>query len=389
MINPKNNDKFVNKEVADHYESQRERGKEGFGVVIVDEKNKVTVHRSAIESKALLDLYMNPAKIVFMHHRQPTSTNNHKDQTHPIYVFHKDLKYNYLVMHNGVIGNNEEVRQAHKKLGIEYTTLIQEKDYNSTTRKWDKSEKFNDSECLAIELARIIEGKSNKIIAAGSAAYVVLQINKETDTLVRTMFGTNIEKDRLKFSQNRNQIRMTSEGGGMDAKNDIMYIVDMKSYKIDQLTIKIPSTIAEVDSEELKQTTEEATEENFIFSADEPLEIVLVAASEDVGDLVNDFLSEAANPECLFGESFPERVNEIRDAVYERLDKVISEATLTLSAQEDLDQEMNNQYDSYDTRTLSAQATESTKNAFSTLRKHNKRENEVGFSNKNIVNNTM
>ncbi len=323
IINPIYEGESVHEEVAERFEAQRGRGTEGFGIVEVDNKNIIKIHRSIGEYKALLDLYTNPRKIIFMHHRQPTSTDNEKKQTHPIYVNNINFKHKYYVMHNGIILNNDDVKDEHERLGYKYNTLKEEQNHSSI------KEKFNDSECIAIELARHIENKNNTIIAAGSAAFIVLQVNKETNELINTFFGTNSSK-RLKFSQNRNKIRIASEGGGNDVEENILYKIDMETYKITKSPIYIPTTETKLEKlespKEKKKENEELGDEEIKYSKDEGLNKLLEAARTDIVMIIDDFLKDAGNPTYLFGESFSNRVEETYDEVYQKLDLVMTDS---------------------------------------------------------------
>ena len=112
----------VNSEIIDQLQDQLSRGKEGFGILMINEKNEVIVKRATEISKALLDLYMTKSNMIIMHHRNPTSSDNKLSQTHPIFVSNGSLKYDYYVIHNGMISNSDELRENHEKLGFIYNT---------------------------------------------------------------------------------------------------------------------------------------------------------------------------------------------------------------------------------------------------------------------------
>ena len=156
-----------------------------------------------------------------MHHRTPTSSRNRISQTHPISIKNKNLKHNYLIFHNGIINNENEMKVDHEKIGFFYTT---EKKLNQTQYE------FNDSESLAIDLARFIEKQIPQIKTKGSAAYIILQINKKTNKAVKLFFGTN--NNPLKLSQTRGKLRLSSEGEGNEIKENIMYNCNLKDFSI-------------------------------------------------------------------------------------------------------------------------------------------------------------
>lgn len=161
--------------VMDQYEEQHTRGQRGFGVLTV-ENGLMKVRRATEPVKMFFDLNRSLGRFIMLHHRLPTSTDNMLTQTHPIIVPPGKYETGFAVMHNGVISNSTELRKAHEELGYEYSTLhmAQSSYYQST-----ETEKFNDSEALAIEFARFMRGDIEKIGAYGSAALIVLEFNKQ------------------------------------------------------------------------------------------------------------------------------------------------------------------------------------------------------------------
>lgn len=222
----KNQEESVNRWIIDTLQDQLERGQEGFGIIFIGADLKVRVERATEISKSLLDLYMpnNRVRMIVMHHRAPTSTDNKLKQTHPIYVDNGSLKYKYLFVHNGVIGNSDEVKKAHEALGFIYTTECEERKYKNGPKK------FNDSECLAIEVARFIEKQTDTLAAIGSAAFVCLQVNKKTDKLLRVFYGRNASP--LNLSATRGKLRLSSEGEGNPIAEDYLYEFSPKDFKI-------------------------------------------------------------------------------------------------------------------------------------------------------------
>ncbi len=181
---PKNN-KYTDggKHIIEQYQRQLHRGQKGFGHIAVH-SNKVIVSRATEPVKAILDTYMSHAPIHFFHHRQPTSTENELEQTHPIHVSHDELVYDYLVIHNGVIRNSESLMKVHtEELGYVYTTL--------TKSKYSGLDKFNDSEALAIEAARYFDGKDTEIKTVGSVAIIVIALDKKTHAPIKVIWSNN------------------------------------------------------------------------------------------------------------------------------------------------------------------------------------------------------
>lgn len=142
--------------IVDQYQDQIGRGTKGYGLIEIGEDGFTEVLRATTEAKILLDAYGSKAKHMLFHHRSPTSSENYLDQTHPMEVEHEELAYVWQIMHNGVINNADDLKKAHEALGYVYLTEYKAKYTNYSAQK------FNDSESLAIELARYLEGKGKE-----------------------------------------------------------------------------------------------------------------------------------------------------------------------------------------------------------------------------------
>ena len=170
-FNTGSNKKKVNELVLNQFEDQKDRGVNGFGIIKINDKLGYKVDRATEGYKFMWDIHRNPVRAMIVHHRIPTSSDNTLKQTHPILVDSGSLQYKYLLVHNGVIRNDKELKKEHEALGFIYTT--------------QSENKFNDSECIAIELARFIEKQIDKVGAKGSAAFIGLQIDKKTDKVIK------------------------------------------------------------------------------------------------------------------------------------------------------------------------------------------------------------
>ena len=216
----------VNEWVVNQLEDQLHRGSEGFGIAFVNNKTKKVFTERATElTKTLLDLRFNESNSILLHHRYPTSSENKLSQTHPIIVDSGSLKYKYLIVHNGVLHNEKELREEHiNELGFVYTTdRIKDRD------KKTEEEEFNDSESVAIEVAMFIEGQRKKIQAAGTIAFIALKIDKETEKIVEICFARNTNP--LYMSATRGKLRLSSEGEGNQIKPDTLYTCDPETLK--------------------------------------------------------------------------------------------------------------------------------------------------------------
>lgn len=209
----------INDFVIETYEDQHTRGKEGFGIIRIDAKKNVTVDRATEPVKFMLDLKMNLSPMIIAHHRTPTSTDNKLSQTHPIFVNHESLGYDYFVVHNGVISNADDLADKHSKIGFTYTTKVP--DAKKFGYQYYRSNEFNDSEAFAIELALFIEGRSTHLGHKGSAAYIALQTNKKTGKAERVFFGR--DGNPLKVYKTNGQLVMSSEGIGEAIPIDILH----------------------------------------------------------------------------------------------------------------------------------------------------------------------
>lgn len=198
----------VNEEILLQFEDQESRGTKGFGIIKIKENGEYKVDRSTEGFKFMWDIHSDKVTKMIVHHRYPTSSDNKIKQTHPILVDNNSLKFKYLLVHNGVISNDDEVKESHEKLGFVYTT--------------NDGAKFNDSECLAISIARFIENQITLVETEGSAAFICLQINKKTNKATKLFFGRN-DRNPLKMAKTRGKLFLSSEGKGAEIEPFFLY----------------------------------------------------------------------------------------------------------------------------------------------------------------------
>lgn len=192
--------KHTGQRVLDLYKKQEHRGKQGFGILSIKDGKLLPVFRCKYEFAAKAQLVKDNADIILFHHRFPTSTKNVLGATHPIFVSHDELEFDYYIQHNGVINNHHTLKIEHNKLGYVYTTEFKEQTfavYNDGTREEmdTKVSVFNDSESLAIEIARWLEDKKESIGARGAAAFMGVAMYKGTDKVHSLFFGKNKGRD--------------------------------------------------------------------------------------------------------------------------------------------------------------------------------------------------
>lgn len=241
--------KNINKFIIEQYEDQYNRGQKGFGIIRINKKNDIELDRACEPIKFMLDLYSKPSEMIIAHHRQPTSTDNTMDQTHPIFISNKDLKFDYYVIHNGIISNDKDLYEKHEKLGFKYTTEYQETygHYHSTVNT-----KFNDSESIAIELALFIEKKQNIVEIDNGAAFIVLQVDKETKKGTKVFFGRNGTTSDLNMCKTRGELRISSTGKGDEVKANMLY-----EFNLGDANMKLTSQ--EIKFEKKKEEKKEET----------------------------------------------------------------------------------------------------------------------------------
>lgn len=209
-------DENVNQVIANQYDAQRTRGHEGFGSINIQKDRSYEIKRSTGEVKSLVDLHFTVAPSIIFHHRNPTSTGNFQDQTHPILVSNDCLSADYLVVHNGIISNADEVKKKHEADGFKYTT-----EYVNT----HEVTKFNDSEAFAIDIARHIDGDKGDIEAYGSVAFIALKINKKTKKADTMYFGRNTNP--LNMIHTDEYIGLSSEGAGDPIPEHTLHIAKL------------------------------------------------------------------------------------------------------------------------------------------------------------------
>lgn len=237
------NDKDVSGKVAEKYEDQKTRGRQGFAFLPVYGGSVGSVVRKMDEEGILEGLKNTVSRKILFHHRLPTSTVNIPCATHPIVVKNDLLMFDYYIVHNGVIQNPDELRKSHEEMGFVYNTVIKKTTahvgVDNVRYISEEKESFNDSESLAIELALFIEGKSEKIKTRGSVAFICLQASK--DGKARQLFFGRNGGNPLVISKEDGVLTIRSEG-----KGDIVPVDMIHYYKIGDENFEIKSYKAEI-----------------------------------------------------------------------------------------------------------------------------------------------
>lgn len=214
--------KPVNKTIMARYLKQRNRGHSGFGFYLPNQ-NRLTHNPREGRIMSLLRR-SNEATEILYHHRMPTSTANVRNACHPFST--KDyFRNNYVLVHNGVLWNEHELKEEHNKIGIDYVSE-------------QASGEFNDSEALTYDVARYIEGDVKYISAEGSIAFICVQNDKKGHKRA-LYFGRN-SGNPLVMKRTRWSLTLSSEGDGEMIDPDTLYRFDYKTHKLTRRPILIP-----------------------------------------------------------------------------------------------------------------------------------------------------
>lgn len=225
--------------VLKRYKAQRTRGKDGFGYIALKDGKMIAFERAAEEKDILALLEKTEADEVIFHHRMPTSTPNFAECAHPIRVSNDRLRYDYYLIHNGVISNDDELKRKHTELGFEYSTEVSMR-WSNQGKEIAFESQYNDSEALAIELAIDLDKEGEGISdVTGSIAFIMLQTEKESKNAKRLYFGRNYGNP-LKFDLVAEKyIALTSEGGGKDIEVNKLNCIDYETYEHTERDYKI------------------------------------------------------------------------------------------------------------------------------------------------------
>lgn len=218
------NNESINELIGKMYDTQKTRGRNGFGFVEVSD-DYLKIKRFVFEIDALDALSKSKSSHILFHHRIPTSTNNNTKSNHPICLENDIYKHNYYFIHNGHVTNADELRKEHEKRGIVYNT--------------DNDSKFTDSEALAHELALVIEEikEPKDFDAEGGMAFIMIQTDKFYNP-VALYYGRN--GSPLRMYQTKDLLVLRSEGTfeGELLDTDVLFRYDYKTKEITKKDVK-------------------------------------------------------------------------------------------------------------------------------------------------------
>lgn len=205
--------KPVNNAIMQVFDEQRARGTEGFGLFDGQEMNMV---RASKEDKILKWLVKYDSNLIMFHHRNPTSTVNVARAAHPFSTKGYFGDDQYVLVHNGIIYNSRERKEAHEKMGITYQSVLQDGT-------------FNDSEALLWDVALYLEGKIEKVEARGAIAFVCMKTVKKG--LNKLYFARN--SNPLNMYRSKGGVALSSEGPGESIESGKLYTFN---YQLKRLT---------------------------------------------------------------------------------------------------------------------------------------------------------
>jgi glucosamine 6-phosphate synthetase-like amidotransferase/phosphosugar isomerase protein len=218
--------KNINEIVLGQFQRQRSRGTTSFGFYLpmVDQ---LTHNIKESRIKTLLRRRSNSE--VLFHHRYSTSTIDCRSACHPFST--KDhFAHNYIGVHNGIISNAYALKSDHEKLGINYVSV-------------QENGSFNDSESLIYDVARFIEGQTDKINAQGSIAFIIIQ-RGDNGKPSKLYFGRNgTFKHNLFMDFTKKHLIISSEGRGNLVEENQLYEFDYQTGKITKTPVDFPETV--------------------------------------------------------------------------------------------------------------------------------------------------
>lgn len=198
--------------MLEQFDKQRSRGTQGFGVFDAAHKK---LFRSKTENEILEYLIGHDSNHIMFHHRMPTSTINVAQAAHPLRTKSFFGNTEYVLVHNGIIRNTNELFVKHCELGIQYQTML-------------KDLTFNDSESLLWDFALTMEGKQEKMTTRGDMAFVCIKLVK--GKLSKLYFGRN---GRPLFVWNDDKtLELSSEGRGTLLPIDLLNTYDFPTKKL-------------------------------------------------------------------------------------------------------------------------------------------------------------
>lgn len=226
------------KPLLKRYRKQDHRGHNGYGYVTINEDGYVSeVVRDTTEEGIIAALQNENASKIMFHHRAPTSLPNYLGATHPFFISDDRFKFDYYVIHNGVINNHTTIWEGYKKEGIKFLSEMVEGKFHefvNTGEYYDKTEtttKVNDSEVFAVDIVHYIEGLQNWVKSSGTIAFIALQVDKSEQNkgkVISLIYGHN-DGNPIELEEDKTLFVLSSEAGGKDVDSDKIYFKDWET----------------------------------------------------------------------------------------------------------------------------------------------------------------
>lgn len=224
------------KAIHRRYKKQRSRGINGFGYLTIKGDRVEHLERATTEDMILSKLKNETAPSILFHHRTPTSTPNYVEATHPFFISDPRFNSDYYIIHNGVISNWEALFEKYKKDNYIFRTEMREASsvrfphIEDSRYEFDEEIKINDSEALAIDLAKYFENLSDTIESRGSIAFIAIKATKD-GKIQQLIYGHN-DGNPLKIEKDNTLMCLKSDGHGENVPVDIIHYMDWDTKNI-------------------------------------------------------------------------------------------------------------------------------------------------------------
>lgn len=223
------------------YRNQEGRGTDGFGYISVSLEGYISEVVRAVDEKEIIKALNNEnASAILLHHRYPTSLPNYYGATHPLVIKHESFKYDYYVVHNGVIQNWKSMWEDYAKEGFKFMTEMIEGTFHQFVNlkegyNLDEKRTVNDSEAFAIDICKNIEGQTTMVRSSGTAAFIALQCTKD-GKVVAVCYGTNGGNPLVK-EDDKALFCLKSLGQGVDVKTGVIFIRNWETGETEELAV--------------------------------------------------------------------------------------------------------------------------------------------------------
>ncbi len=217
---------FLGESVAENiiqtYKGQRTRGHDGFGFYL-PQLDRLT--HNTREGRTLSLLNRTITNEIMFHHRYPTSTVNTRKGCHPYSTKNFFPDHSYVLVHNGVLRNEDVLRRKHEDFGVKYVSDVKQALPSGVVQ-----DKYNDSESLLWEVALFLEGYKDSMDAIGTIAFIVCQLDKDKKP-VALYFARN-SGNPLKIQYTKTGLSLSSAGEGREIPQDVLHRFDYATREI-------------------------------------------------------------------------------------------------------------------------------------------------------------